>query len=103
LNDHEINEPCAVRKWFNLSHREGSVENVENIYHSMLSSVICIYTISVIVGTSTNVYYYLFLFENQNVFHQAYRQNNTSHTTVERRTNKVKNVFYAIDGEVYRA
>jgi len=52
LNDHEINEPCAVRKWFNLSHREGSVENVENIYHSMLSSVICIYTISVIVGTS---------------------------------------------------
>jgi len=26
LNDHEINEPCAVPKWFNLSHREGSVE-----------------------------------------------------------------------------
>jgi hypothetical protein len=67
LNDHEINEPCAVRKWFNLSHREGSVENVENIYHSML--FICdMYTISVIVGASTNVYYYLFLFENQNVF-----------------------------------
>ena len=26
MNDHEINEPCAVPKWFNLSHREGSVE-----------------------------------------------------------------------------
>ena len=26
LNDAEINEPCAVPKWFSISHREGSVE-----------------------------------------------------------------------------